>query len=185
MNDVHKKSEIISKKIESILFFLGDFVKLKDLSLILEIEESEVLEALKVLENKLEDRGLTLLSFENSFSLGTLPDFSDIIEKVTKSEFERDLSTASLETLSVVLYKAPVTKKEIEYIRGVNCSFSIRNLLIRGLIERKSSKLDDRIFLYSPTSDLLKYLGISKIEDAPDFMEVKRIIEKNISENKE
>ncbi len=65
MNDVHKKSEIISKKIESILFFLGDFVKLKDLSLILEIEESEVLEALKVLENKLEDRGLTLLSFDS------------------------------------------------------------------------------------------------------------------------
>lgn len=180
-----KKLQTLSKQIEATLFYIGDFVKLKDLSSILETPESDILEALSILENDLKDRGLTLLSFENSFSLGTLPEYSDIIEKITKSEFEKDLSQASLETLSVVLYKAPVTKKEIEYIRGVNCSFSIRNLLIRGLIERKSSKLDDRIFLYNPTSDLLKYLGISKIEDAPDFLEIKKIIEKNIIEDKE
>lgn len=179
------KIEKISRQIEAILFYVGDFMKSSELASFLDCGEDEINEAVVLLEKELSTRGIVLLSHDGQFSLGTLPEFSTIIEKVTKSEFERDLSNASLETLSVVLYKSPVTKKEIEYIRGVNCSFSIRNLLIRGLIERKPSKLDERIFLYSPTSDLLKYLGISKIEDAPNFLEVKKSIEKNMTEEKE
>jgi segregation and condensation protein B len=92
-----------------------------------------------------------------------------LIEKIAKEELNKDLSQASLDTLSIILYKSPITKKEIEYIRGVNSSFSIRNLLVRGLIEREASKLDERIYLYKPTLELFRYLGISKIEDMPEW----------------
>lgn len=180
MKDSHL--EKISKKIEALLFYVGDFVSVKDISSILEIEREKVLEAITLLKKDLEDRGVVVLEFEDSFSLGTLPEFSDVVEKILKNEFQKDISEASLQTLSVILYKAPVTKKEIEYIRGVNCSFSLRNLLLRGLIERKPSKLDERIFLYSPTSDCLLHLGVSKVSDIPEYLEVKKMIDKNIAD---
>jgi segregation and condensation protein B len=97
-----------------------------------------------------------------------------LIEKIVKDELSKDLSTASLETLAVVIYKGPVTRKEIEYIRGVNVSFSLRNLLLRGLIEKVSSKLDERIFLYTPSIDALKYLGVTSVKELPGYEEVVR-----------
>lgn len=178
------KIEKISKKIEALLFYVGDFMEISEISKILDVSVDDLKEALDLLKNVLLDRGVVLLENDSAFSLGTLPEFSDIIEKVIKTEFQKDLSPASLETLSVILYKAPVTKKEIEYIRGVNCSFSIRNLLMRGLIERKSSKLDDRVFLYSATSDCMLHLGITKIEDLPDYTNIKKMIDHNLEELK-
>ena len=89
-----------------------------------------------------------------------------------KDELSKDLSGASLETLAVVVYKGPVTRKEIEYIRGVNVSFSLRNLLLRGLIEKVSSKLDPRIFLYTPSILALKYLGVASVAELPGYVEV-------------
>ena len=101
--------------------------------------------------------------------LGTAPELSPTIEKMTKEELMGDLGKATLETLSIILYQGPIVKSRIDYIRGVNSSFILRNLLIRGLIERREHPEDKRTFLYSPTFDLLTHLGISRVEDLPEY----------------
>lgn len=166
----------MQQKIESILFHKNEPVNLKDLTVWLEVPEEQVLEGLEDLKHSLENRGIALLENRGEYSLVTSPDSSALIEKIVKEELSKDLSGASLETLAVVLYKSPVTRKEIEYIRGVNVSFSLRNLLLRGLIEKISSKLDDRIYLYTPTADALKYLGVTSVTELPGYTEVTKEI---------
>ncbi len=166
----------MQQKIESILFYKNEPVALSDLSTWLEVTEDEVKQGLEALREALRGRGIVLLENGSHYSLVTSPDSSSLIEKVVKEELSKDLSAASLETLAVILYKSPVTRKEIEYIRGVNVSFSLRNLLLRGLIEKVGSKLDERIYLYTPSVDALKYLGITKIEDLPGYTEIVREI---------
>lgn len=173
------------KEIEAILFYRGEEVKESELASILGISEEEMVNSVSEIERDLTDRGIVLLKRDGYLSLATNSDVSPIIEKMVKEEMNRDLSQASLETLSIIVYKHPVTKKEIEYIRGVNSSFSIRNLLLRGLIERESSRLDERIYLYKPTSDLMMYLGVKSFSEIPEFDAVRSEIDRNIKENKE
>ncbi len=167
----------MQQNIESILFYKNEPVSLADLSAWLEVSEEEVLSGLGVLKESLGSRGITLLENRGEYSLVTNPNASALIEKIVKDELSKDLSQASLETLAIVAYKSPVTRKEIEYIRGVNAGFSIRNLLLRGLIEKIPSKLDERIFLYTPTSDALKYLGITSVQELPEYEAVKKEID--------
>lgn len=162
----------MEQQLESILFYKNEPVSVKDLSTWLEASEEEVLVGLHALKESLSSRGITLLENRGEYSLVTNPNASALIEKILKEELSKDLSQASLETLAVILYKTPVTRKEIEYIRGVNVSFSLRNLLLRGLIEKIPSKLDERIFLYTPTTDTLKYLGITSVKDLPGYTEI-------------
>lgn len=166
----------MQQKLESILFYKNEPVALADLSVWLEATEEEVKQGLEALRGALEGRGIVLLENRGEYSLVTSPESSGLIEKVVKEELSKDLSSASLETLVVILYKSPVTRKEIEYIRGVNVSFSLRNLLLRGLIEKVGSKLDERIYLYTPSVDALKYLGITRVEDLPGYNEIVREI---------
>jgi segregation and condensation protein B len=162
----------MEQQIESILFYKNEPVALKDLSVWLEVSEEDVFAGLSALKESLSSRGVTLLENRGEYSLVTNPNASVLIERIVKDELSKDLSQASLETLAIILYKSPVTRKEIEYIRGVNVSFSLRNLLLRGLIEKIPSKLDERIFLYTPTADALKYLGITSVKDLPEYTEV-------------
>lgn len=173
----------MQQKIESILFYKNEPVALKDLSAWLEAPEEEVLDGLEALRGALQDRGVVLLENAGEYSLVTSSDSSGLIERLVKEELSKDLSSASLETLAVILYKSPVTRKEIEYIRGVNVSFSLRNLLLRGLIEKKGSVLDERIYLYTPSPDALKYLGITKVSDLPGYSDIVREINSRTVKN--
>lgn len=163
--------------IEATLFFRSEPISIKKLSELLEKTEAEIIEALNLLENKLADRGVRLMRKEDEVTLATASDASALIEKITKEELSKDLGKAGLETLSIILYKGPISRREIDYIRGVNSNFILRNLLIRGLIEKVQNKDDQRSFLYKPTFDVLSYLGVSKIEDLPEYEEVKKEIE--------
>jgi segregation and condensation protein B len=96
-------------------------------------------------------------------------ELSAIIESLRKDEITKELSKATLETLSIILYKNGVTRSEIDYIRGVNSSFILRNLLIRGLISKESDLKDIRRMLYKPTIETLAYMGVTRIEDLPDY----------------
>ena len=174
------------KEIEAILFYKGEEVSLKEICSILEIDEEKAIQSINELEDDLKHSALFLVKRNQNFCLTTKGEYSKIIEKIVKDELNKDLSQASLEILSIVLYKHPVTKKEIEYIRGVNSSFSIRNLLIRGLIERESSKLDDRVYLYKPTLELMMHLGIGSFDELPEFSKIRQEIKSNMEiENKE
>ena len=115
---------------------------------------------------------MTLIRKEDEIQLATSREMSDIIEQIRKDELTKDLGKAGAETLAIVLYKGPVTRAEIDYIRGVNSTFILRNLLIRGLVEKVSNPKDQRSFLYKPTLELLSFLGISNIQDLPQFGEV-------------
>ncbi len=161
----------LEQSLEALLFWKGEPMSLKELAKSLSEDESSISEALTKLEENLRTngRGLILQSINQEYSLGTTPEASALIEKLTKEELSRDLGRASLETLSIVLYKGPVKRSEIDYIRGVNSSFILRNLLIRGLIEKKPAPNDNRTSVYSTSFELLSFLGISKIEDLPNF----------------
>ena len=174
----------LEKEIEAVLFYKNEPVSLKEFCTIFSLEESVILLALDNLEKSLMNRGVSVVENNKEYSLVTSSDTADIIERIVKNEINKDLSSASLETLSIVAYKGEVTKKEIEYIRGVNSSYSIRVLLMRGLIERESSRLDERIFLYKPTTDLLLHLGIKSIDELPEWNSVQKEI-KDIQINNE
>ena len=107
-----------------------------------------------------------------SVTLATMPEVSSLIERLLREEREKELGKASLETLAILLYQGPVTRSVIDHIRGVNGTFILRNLQIRGLVERVPHPEDQRSFLYRPTADLLRHLGVSKIEDLPDYHQV-------------
>ena len=129
------------------------------------------------MRESLNGRGLTLIEWEDDVTLGTAKEVSGLIEKLNKEELSKELGKAGLETMSIVLYQGPISRADIDYIRGVNSQFILRNLLIRGLIERVDNPQDQRSFLYKPTLELMSYLGISKIQDIPEFEAVKRDIE--------
>ncbi len=177
------KSEDLSKKIEAVLFYLAEPVSINFLSKSLEISKGEVTKALETLKNDLAGRGIRLVEHFDEVVLTTDPEESKTIEKIIKEERERDLGRAGIETLAIVAYKGPVSRREIEYIRGVNSQFILRNLLLRGLVERKTSKDDERVNVYSITSDTLRYLGLSKISELPEYGKIKE--ELVVAEEKE
>lgn len=168
----------LESNIEAVLFWKGEPISLKKLSQAVESNEENVKEALLSLELSLKERGIVLMRKDDEVMLATAPSASSIIEKLTKEELIKDLGKAGLETLSIILYKSPIKRSEIDYIRGVNSSFIVRNLLVRGLVERMSTKEGEgRGFLYQPTFKILSHLGVNKIEDLPEFLEVKKELE--------
>jgi len=167
----------LDSKIEAILFFRGEPISIRDLARLLETPERNIREGLDTLEKKLAGRGVRLMVKSDEVMLATAPELSDLIEQIRKEELTKELGKAGLETLSIVLYKGPITRSEIDYIRGVNSTFILRNLMIRGLIERTVNPKDQRSFLYKPTFELLSFLGITKLEELPEFDTVKQELE--------
>lgn len=158
----------LSAQIEAILFYKAEPMSYKKLGVLLGKSEEETKEGIESLKNELSERGLTLVEKDNEVMLGTHPEMSSLIEQLAKEELSRDIGKAGLETLSIILYKNPVSRSEIDFIRGVNSSFIIRNLLIRGLIERIPNPKDSRGFLYRPTFELLSFLGLQSTDNLPD-----------------
>lgn len=167
----------LESQIEALLFWKAETLSIKKIASILEKDIDEVKEGIKKLRESLNGRGLTLIEWEDDVTLGTAKEVSELIEKLNKEELSKDLGKAGLETMSIILYQGPISRADIDYIRGVNSQFILRNLLIRGLIERVDDPQDQRSFLYKPTLELLSYLGISRIQDIPEFEAVKRDIE--------
>ena len=166
----------LDSQIEAVLFLKAEPLSKKLLAKILEKDVDEIESALSLLEERLETRGVTLLSKDESVMLVTNPEMSNVIETIRKEELSRDLGKAGLETLSIILYKAPITRAEIDYLRGVNSNFILRNLLIRGLIEKVSNPSDQRSYLYKPSFELLSFLGITKVKDLPEYGKIQEEI---------
>ena len=166
-------------QIESLLFTAGHPITTKKLAEILETAEEEVKFSLQKLASEYEksDRGLRLVFLENKVQLVAAPKSVDIIKNLVKSDFEEDLSPAALETLAIISYRGSLSRAEIENLRGVNCSFILQSLSIRGLIERKNNPMDGRSYMYNVTFDFLKHLGLTKLEDLPNYNE---LYDKNI-----
>lgn len=166
----------LARTIEALLFHLAEPIRIAELSRITKAGRMDVDAALAELRNTLEGRGVRLLEHADEVSLVTAPDAAPIIESVVKEELSKDLSRASLETLSIILYHGPLTRAEIDHIRGVNSTFILRNLMIRGLVEKLDNPRDQRSFLYRAASDTLRYLGVSRVEDLPEYLATKERI---------
>ncbi len=159
----------LEQQIESVLLFKNEPVSVKDLSQWLDVKPEEIREALKRLQDFYKNRGIVIVSDGEHFNLGTHADSSDLITTLQKEEFSRELGRAGLETLAVILYRAPVSRREIDRVRGVNSGFILRNLLIRGLIERVESASGERSFSYKPTLKLFEHLGVTSPEELPEY----------------
>lgn len=166
------KTMTLDQKIEALLFFKAEPLSIKEIAKILEEMESAVKDALDVLSAKLEDRGLRIIWKEDKILLGTHKEMGPLLEKLRKEELNKELTKAAQETLSIILYKNGATRSEIDWIRGVNSSFILRSLLVRGLVERRTHPRDSRKYLYQSTFELLQHLGVSKIEELPEYEEV-------------
>lgn len=179
-----KRMNNLETKIEAILFFKGEPLSLEKLQNILKVSGEEARGALESLSNTLASRGLRVLERDDKYTLGTAPEYADLIEDLQKEELNKDLSKASLETLSIILYKNGANRGEIDYIRGVNSSFTLRALSVRGLVERVVDPKDSRRYIYKPTMELLSYLGVTKIEDLPEYGSIANNL-KEVDENLE
>ncbi len=171
----------LETKLEAILFWKGEPMALKKLTEILKVSENEIVEAISNLKTNLANRGIVLQEKparpghsdgDGEITLGTAPELSELIENLQKEELNKDLSKASLETLSIVLYKNGASRADIDYIRGVNSSFTLRALSIRGLVEKIPNPKDNRSYIYKPSFELLSYMGVKSIEELPDYGEV-------------
>ena len=155
--------------IESILFASGEPITLDDLAKYAGASPKDAAAALAELRTALAKRGIVLIENNGTFQLGTHPDNARFVEELAKNEFNQELSRAALETLAIIAYKGPLTRVDIEHIRGVNSSFTLRNLLLRGLIERTENPKDARSHHYRITNDFLALLGATTIDELPDY----------------
>lgn len=163
-----RESQLI---IEALLFASGEPVKISKLAKITGQSKEDVEAAIAELQGKYagEKRGIFVMRKEDEAQMGTNPEYASFIDQFVKSELQESLSQAGLEVLSIVAYRGPITRASIEAIRGVNCSYTLRNLLMRGLIERIGNPNDARGYVYKISFDFLKKLGIENAGALPDY----------------
>ena len=167
--------EMLKYIIESILFISGEPVKISKIAKITGAAKPEIENAVMILQNDYASgRGVTIIKKENEIQMASSPDNSTSVSDLVKNERQENLSRAALEVLSIVAYRGPLRRMDIDAIRGVNSAFTLRSLLIRGLLERTENPGDNRGFIYKVTFDFLKYLGIDSVEKLPDWKTLNR-----------
>ncbi len=157
-----------SKKAEGFLFAEGGSLSLKKLEQLLEVKRPELLAALDELATALDGRGLSLVRTDTEATLAVSSETGPSIQKAYEKELGKEIGDAGLEVLAIILYRGASTRAQIDYIRGVNTSSTIRTLLSRGLLERAPNPSDAREYLYRPTTELLAHLGVKNVADLPD-----------------
>src|SRR3989339_1438965 len=165
----------IKNTTESLLFISHKPLSQKEIAKLVGCKIEEAISSLVKLEVEYRERdgGVKFLKIEDKYQLATSDDSSEVIKKFIKSEVSGELTKPSLETLTIIAYRGPIYKAELEIIRGVNCSLILRNLLMRGLIEASEDK-KKMVVLYNITFEFLKYLGLSQPSDLPDFEKLNR-----------
>ncbi|MEK7167360.1 MAG: SMC-Scp complex subunit ScpB [Patescibacteria group bacterium] len=160
----------IKSIIESLFFISNKPFSIKKLSQIVKVEgkevEKEIQELIKEYNNQ--NKGIQIIKNGNQYQMSTNPQNAEIIQNFLKQEITGELTRPSLETLTIVAYRGPITKPELEQIRGINCGLILRNLLIKGLIESYEDKKLKQTF-YKITFDFMRYLGINNIQELPDY----------------
>jgi segregation and condensation protein B len=168
----------LESKLEAILFVAGEPLRLEKLSKIINQSLADIKVALSNMSQSFEEnrRGLRLVLADDSVQLVSAPELSSLIEDLFKSELKEELTPASLETLAIVAYKGPIKRSDIDFIRGVNSSYTLRNLLLRGLIEREGAEADGRAYEYRISFEFLRRLGLSSREALPDYEKITQAV---------
>lgn len=167
-----------SAQLEALLFALGRPTSREELAKKLGISKEELEAAAATLHASLEGHGIKLVDDGRELELRTTPAAAALIERVRKEEYAREVGKAGLEALSAVLYRGPLTRAEIDFIRGVNSSQTLRTLTMRGLLRKLPNPKDERSFLYEPTTELLSQLGVSHQDELPEYETVREKLQK-------
>lgn len=176
-------NEKLKSQILSILFVAGKPSSIKELAETLEVPEEDIKIRVSEIVSENRDSGIILLAHNDKLQLASNPDNSPMVKKFLSLELREKLTDAALETLAIVLYKQPVSRAEIENIRGVNSQYTIRHLLIRGLVEKVQSPTDKRVHLYKTTLEFMQHFGIKDMSELPKFEELTQSIQ--LEERKE
>ncbi len=161
--------EELCSRAEAFLFAEGEQMPLSRLQQMLDCSSSDLAAALKELSRRQEGSGIALIQTDTEAALAVSPKCAPAIRAENEKELERDIGDAGLEVLAILLYRGPSTRSEIDYIRGVNTSTTLRNLLARSLVSRAGNPKDAREYIYRPTAELLAHLGVTDINKLPDY----------------
>ena len=160
----------IKAVVEAVLFAMGDSVELSRLSHVLEKPEKEIRELIAKMNDKYKkaDRGIYIAELEDAVQLCTKPGLYEYLIKVAKAPQKYVLTDALLETLSIIAYKQPVTRLEVEKIRGVSCDHAVNRLLEFNLVQ-ELGRLDapGRPLLFGTTEEFLRTFGVKSLGDLP------------------
>lgn len=162
----------LEMQIEALLFYKTEPISFDELAKFFSVPIEEILTTINELSKSLTNRGVRIVVTDTTVQLVTAPEVAELIERVRKEELRGEIGKAGAETLAIILYKGPLSRIEVDRIRGVNSTFIIRNLLIRGLIERRPHPTDSRSYTYAITASLLNHLGIGSREELPDFANI-------------
>lgn len=160
--------------LESVLFASGEAMSKRDIKDRLNINEKTLKNIIDQMNKDYdgEGRGLILIEFNDKIQLSTKPEYSEYIKRFIKVDSRQNLSQAAIETLAIIAYKQPITKVEIDEIRGVRSDRAIQTLTERNLI-KEGGRLETtgRPILYCTTDDFLKYFGFKNLEELPELIE--------------
>lgn len=160
----------IKSKIESLLFISAKPMTVNQLADLIKMDKKEIIKsASELLEDyKNHQTGMQIINDGAKYQMVSSPENAKVIQEFIKDETTGELSKPSLEALTIIAYRGPVSKIDLDRIRGVNCALILRNLLLRGLIEGKSDKKKNEIY-YTATFDFIRFLGLNSINDLPDY----------------
>ena len=164
------ETEKLLSQLESLLLVAYKPIALSEIAKLFELETTEIKTAIEKLQKDYQDngRGIHVTITNDKVQLVSASENSDIVKAFIKEETSGEMTPAALETLTIVAYRQPIAKAELEQIRGVNCSLILRNLLIRGLVEAQYDK-DRGTTVYAVTNDFLKFLGLDSVAALPDY----------------
>ena len=154
--------------LEGLLFYKAAPQKKSTLQKLFDVSDEDWSAALERLRARLTSGATRLIETDTHLQLATAPELAEFVEAMRKDELSGDIGKAGAETLAIVLYRGPILRAEIDRIRGVNSSFILRNLMVRGLIERKSK---GNSYEFAITPKLLQHLGVQSKRDLPQFTE--------------
>lgn len=172
MEEQTEKTQNINARIEAFLFHYGEPITVSKIAKALKLKEAKCHDALVTLSAMLSadaSRGLCLIEVHDTFQFATKSELQEIRKTIMEEEWKSELTPAGQETLSLVAYLGPISKIMVDYIRGVNSGFIMRNLFMRGLVERKPSKTHHHSFDYHVTHDFLKHMGLSSVVELPEY----------------
>ncbi len=169
--------EQIKSRIESLLFISAKPMSLTQLVDLLKDDKEKVMKAGDELveDYKSNQRGIQIIKNGSKYQMVSSPENAQLVQEFIKDETTGELSRPSLETLTIIAYRGPISKAELNQIRGINCALILRNLLIRGLVEVKNLKSgnenedDGHDEMYSVTFDFIRFLGINDVKELPDY----------------
>lgn len=160
----------LKSKIESLLFVSAKAMSVKSLAELITATPKEVEQAGDELVTELKEsgRGVQIIKNGSNYQMVSSPANTELIQAFVKDETTGELSRPSLETLTIIAYRSPISKFDIDRIRGVNCGMILRNLLLRGLIEAKDDKTKENTY-YSVTFDFIRFLGLNDVKELPNY----------------